>query len=74
MVCPMDGTIRCPPSLTSSPERQMKMGETIDLEHTPIVSSLPVVQGASSVPSPWSWSSVLSIVPVSIASSSVLRI
>jgi hypothetical protein len=74
MVCPMDGTIMCPPSLTSSPERQMKMGGTVDLDHTPIVPRLPVVHGAPSVPPPWSWSSVLSIVPISIASSSVLRI
>ncbi|ALA58347.1 hypothetical protein NITMOv2_1928 [Nitrospira moscoviensis] len=74
MVCPMDGTIMCPPSLTSSPERQMKSGEAVDLDRTPIVAGLPVIHGAPSVPSAWSWSSAFSIVPISIASSSVLRI
>jgi hypothetical protein len=74
MVCPMDGTIMCPPSLTSSPERHMKSGGAADLDHAPIVLSPPVAHRIPCVPSPWAWSRVFSIVPLSIASSSVLRI
>lgn len=33
-VCPMDGTLMCPPSITSSPERQGKGGVALDLDHS----------------------------------------
>jgi hypothetical protein len=74
MHCPMDGTIMCPPSAISSPERQLKSGEPIDLDDVSIPLNLMTSLGRTVTPTPWSWSSVLSIVPVSIASSSVLRI
>jgi hypothetical protein len=74
MGCPMDGTIMCPPSLTSSPERQVKSGGIVDMDHAPIVLNPTPVRNAPSGPSPWSWSSAFSIVPISITSSSVLRI
>ena len=74
MTCPMDGTIMCPPSATSSPERQVKNGASIDFDRALIVLSPSLVPTAPSVPMLWSWSSAYSIVPLSIESSSVLRI
>lgn len=74
LVCPMDGTIMCPSSLTSSPERQVKNSSTMDVDHSAIVIGASTVATSPSAPTPWSWSSVLSIVPISIESSSVLRI
>ena len=74
MACPMDGTSMCPPSATSSPERQVKNGAAIDLDHGPIVLSSAAVLAAPSVPTQWSQSCACSIVPISIGSSSVLRI
>jgi hypothetical protein len=73
--CPMDGTIMCPPSLTSSPERQTKPIVFADVDHSPVLhntaASVLTVRSASP---PWSRSNALSIVPISIESSSVLRI
>lgn len=74
MTCPMDGTVMCPPSLTSSSERQIKNNMVTDIDHAPILLSVAVALRSPSVPTPWSWSSVLSIVSVSIGSSPVLRI
>ena len=74
MACPMDGTTMCPPSLTSSPERQIKHGMVSDVDHAPVPLSFSAALTGPSVPGPWSWSSGLSIVPISIGSSSVLRI
>jgi len=74
MTCPMDGTIMCPPSATSSPERQLRHAAAIDLDQTPIPSSAVTILGLAHIPTPWSGESVSSIVPISIASSSVLRI
>lgn len=74
MVCPMDGTVMCPPSAVSSPERQVKHGAaaTVDQAAIQLSSSndltIPFVQVFLS------WSSAYSIVPISIGSSSVLRI
>lgn len=75
MACPMDGTIMCPPSLTSTPERQFKPNlHVMEFAHPTILISpapqLIVFQSATQC----SWSSVCSIVPLSIESSSVLRI
>ena len=72
--CPMEGATMCPPSLTSSPERQIRNGMVSDIDHAPILLSVTAAHTSSSVPALWSWSSVLSIVPISIGSSSVLRI
>jgi hypothetical protein len=73
MACPMDGTIMCPPSITSSPER-IKHSMVMDLDHAMILLSPAGVLTVHSVLTLWSWSSVCSIVPISIGSSSVLRI
>ena len=75
MACPMDGTVMCPPSLTSSPERQVTHIQTLSVEpptglHDSVLQEL-LVHG---VPSPWCRGNALSLVPISISSSSVLRI
>ncbi len=72
--CPMDGTTMCPPSLTSSPERQIKHGMVSDVDPAPIPLKVSTVLTRPLVSAPWSRSSVLSLVPLSIGSSSVLRI
>ncbi|OQW36165.1 MAG: hypothetical protein A4E19_00465 [Nitrospira sp. SG-bin1] len=74
MACPMDGTIMCSPSAVSSPERQLKHAATIDLNHTPVLLSPVAASTASPILESLSWSSASEIVPISIASSSVLRI
>lgn len=74
--CPMDGTLACPPSLTSSPERQrqIEISTVADVYAPPIfVGGATTPDGPSTRPI-WSVSSAYSIVPISIASSSVLRI
>lgn len=74
MACPMDGTIMCPPSAMSSPERQIKHSVAIDLNQMPVLLG-PVAVAVHFVTSvPWCWSSASELVPISIASSSVLRI
>jgi hypothetical protein len=73
MACPMDGAIICPPSLTASPERQIKNGVVmID----PVPSLVNHTEAPASVSGEMisSWSSAYSLVPLSISSSSVLRI
>jgi len=74
MACPMDGTIMCPLSAVSSPERQLKHAATIDLNQAPVLLSLVVASTASPVLESLPWSSASEFVPLSIASSSVLRI
>jgi hypothetical protein len=75
MTCPMDGTIVCPPSLISSPERQFKQSIILmDVAHAPIVLSPDAVLTVFSASTQRSRSSVCSIVPLSIDSSPVLRI
>ena len=74
MACPMDGTTMCPPSLTSSPERQIKNSLVVDVDHATILLNPAAVLTVPSARRLWSWSSVCSIVPLSIGSSSVLRI
>lgn len=74
MACPMDGTIMCPTSLTTSPERQIKNCAVADVNHAPIsISSAATPVGFSGLII-GSLSSADSIVPISIASPSVLRI
>ena len=74
MVCPMDGTTMCPPSLTTSSQRQIKHSMVSDIDPAPILLSVSVALTDPSVPALWSWSSALSLVPTSMGSSSVLRI
>lgn len=74
MACPMDGTLMCPPSLSASPERQIKNNMVV--EGDPVLSCVSPIEVSAGVSREmlWSWSSVYSIVPISISSSSVLRI
>jgi hypothetical protein len=74
MACLMDGTSMCPLSAVSSPERQLRHAAAIELDQTPLLLSAVTVLTPAPFPTPWSWESVCSIVPISIASSSVLRI
>lgn len=75
MACPMDGTVMCPPSLVSSPERQVKHSLKTDTDLSAALHSAAVaIPTARSSPSPWARSSAFSIAPISIESSSVLRI
>lgn len=74
MACPMDGTSMCPLSAVSSPERQSKPPATTDLDQIAIRLS-PVEASTVYPPCEFlSWSSASEFVPISIASSSVLRI
>jgi len=75
MACPMEGTIMCPPSLISSHERQAKLTVASNVDQAVIQPCL-VQPGITDGRSPgfWARSSALSIVPISIESSSVLRI
>lgn len=72
--CPMDGTIMCPPSATSSPERQIKNITIVDVDATPIVANGATTPISVSARPIGSVGSAHSIVPISIAASSVLRI
>ena len=74
MACPMDGTIMCPPSLTASPERQIKNSMVVEVDPVPSLVSRAEVPAGVSIEMMWSWSSAYSIVPISISSFSVLRI
>ena len=74
MACPLDGTTLCPPSLTSSPERQITNSMVMDVDHATIQFSPATVLTVPSAWRKWGWSSACSIVPISIGSSSVLRI
>jgi hypothetical protein len=74
MACPMEWAAMCPPSLTSSPERQLKHNMVSDVNPAPIPLSVSTALTRPSVPAPWSRNSALSIVPISIGSSSVFRI
>lgn len=74
MTCPMGGTVVCPPSATSLPESQLKNGAVIRFDEGPFVLSPDAALPASSVEALCSGSSAYSIVPISIGSSSVLRI
>ena len=74
MACPMDGAAMCPPSLPSSPERQIKYSMVSDVDHETIQLSPAAVLPVSSVWMQWSWSRAFFNVPISISSSSVLRI
>jgi hypothetical protein len=74
MVCPMDGTIMCPPSITSSPERQVKNSIVMDVDQALILfgTASALMNPSDSLRLPWS--RAFFIVPTSIGSSSVLLI
>jgi hypothetical protein len=75
ITCLIDGTIICPPSVTSSPERQIKAGMVMAVVHGAMIRLNPSGDLRTlSVSTLWAWSSAPSIVPISIESSSVLRI
>jgi hypothetical protein len=75
IACSMDGAIMCPPSAVSSPERQLKPAVTIvDLNQTPVLQSAVIASTAFPIAEYVSWTSASAFVPISIASSSVLRI
>ena len=74
MACPMHGTTMCPPLVTSSPERQIKNTMAGDVNHALALLNLSTAFTSTSVQVPRSRSSVCSIVPICIESSSVLRI
>ncbi len=75
MACPMDGMIMCPPSITSSPERQLRQSIIVmDSTYATILLSLGAVLTVFPTPTQCSWSNACSIVPLSIDSSPVLRI
>lgn len=74
MACPMNGTSMCPLSAVSSPERQLRHAAAIELDQAPLLPNAGIVLTAASFPTPSPGESVFSIVPISIASSSVLRI
>lgn len=72
--CPMDGTVMCPPSLTTSPERQIKTSMVVVADPVLSLVSRAEIPAAVSLEMSESWSSAYSLVPLSISSSSVLRI
>ncbi len=74
MACPMDGTNMCPPSLTSSPERKVKNNPVAEVDHALIPVGSPAILAGRSIQTMRSLGSAYSIVPISIESSSVLRI
>ena len=74
MACSMDGITMCPPSLTSSPERQIKHNLVSNVDHTTILLGSAAVLTVQCTPTLSPWSSACSMVPISISSSSVLRI
>lgn len=74
MSCPMDGTIMCPPSITSSSERQVKHVALVLVDDTPFSLAPLAMFAVFSSLMLWAWSSAYSLVPISISSSSVLRI
>ena len=74
MACPVEGTTMCPPLLTSSPERQIKHTLVSDVDHVTTQPGSPAVLTVQCTATLSSWSSACSMVPISISSSSILRI
>jgi hypothetical protein len=74
ITCPMDGATMCPPSLISSSERQTKNSMVLDIDHATILLGSAAMLTVPSAPMQCSRSSVCSIVPIFIETSSVLRI
>ena len=74
MACPMDGTTMCPPSLTSSPERQIKHTRVSEIDHATTLLGSAAVLTVQCTPKLSPWSSACTMVPISISFSLVLRI
>ncbi len=74
MVCLMDGPVMCPPSATSSPERQGRQGSVGDITHAMPFLTASLDSTTRPIPTLGLWSRGLSLVPTSMGSSSVLRI
>ncbi|MGC4098183.1 MAG: hypothetical protein QM706_13795 [Nitrospira sp.] len=74
MACPMDGTIMCPPSAVSSPERKLQHAASMDLNQTLVPRSPVMASTDFPIFEYVSWDSASVFVPISIASPSVLRI
>lgn len=74
MACPMNEATMCLPSLTSSPERQIKHNFVSDVDHATTLLGSAAVLTVQCTPTLSPWSSACSMVPISISSSSVLRI
>lgn len=74
MACSMDEAIMCPPSLTSSPERHIKQSVVLSVDHAAIQQGQVVIPTVPQAGMRWFRSNAHSIVPISIESSSVLRI
>mgnify|MGYP001591779480 CR=1 FL=1 len=74
ITCPMDGATMCPPSLTSSSERQTKNSMVLDIDHSTILLGSAAMLTVPAALTRGSWSSAYSIIPISIETSSVLRI
>lgn len=74
MSCPMYGSGMCPPSATSSPGREVKTGVAIDVDHSPIAISFVAVLTTPAATALCTSGSAYSIVLISVASPSVLRI
>ena len=74
MACPMDGTTMCPSSLTSSPERQIMNSLASGVDHATTLLDSAAALTFQCTPTLLSVSSACSMVPISISSSSVLRI
>lgn len=74
MACPMDGILMCPPSLTASPERQIKNNLVVVVDPVLSLVSHAEVPTGVFLEMIESWSGAYSAVPISISSSSVLRI
>lgn len=74
MACPMEGTTMCPPSVTSSPERQMKHSMVVDVTHAAALPTLRTLILTPSVETQWSRSRAFSLVRPLIVDLPVLRI
>ena len=66
--------LMCPPSIASSSERQVKHVALVLVDDTPVSLAPLAMFAVFSSLMLWAWSSAYSLVPISIASSSVLRI
>lgn len=72
--CPMEEATMCLPSLASSPERQTKNNMVLDIDHATILLGSAAMLTVPSALMRGSWSCAYSNVPISIETSSVLRI
>ena len=74
MACPMDGATMCPPSLPSSPERQIKHSMVSEVDHSPTLLGSVAVLTVQCTPKMSPWSSACTMGSISISFFLVLRI